>query len=65
MTKTTEFKEWFGDWYQEEQFIIQLDIGDSTLPVEFSVEDNFYQIAVETFGMEPKTVRILEDMSDL
>lgn len=35
----TILKKWFGDWYQEEQFIIQLDIGDSTLPVEFSVED--------------------------
>ncbi|MFN6539659.1 MAG: ParA family protein [Nostoc sp. EkiNYC01] len=28
-------KEWFGDWYQEDQSVIQLDIGDATLPVEF------------------------------
>ena len=50
----TILKEWFGDWYQEEQFIIQLDIGDSTLPVEFSVEDNFYQknIVVRPFWEE-------------
>jgi hypothetical protein len=28
-------KEWFGDWYQEEELLIQLDLGDATLPVEF------------------------------
>ncbi|MCC5607703.1 ParA family protein [Nostoc sp. CHAB 5834] len=28
-------KEWFGDWYQEDQSVIQLDLGDATLPVEF------------------------------
>ncbi|MBX9252627.1 ParA family protein [Desmonostoc muscorum CCALA 125] len=28
-------KEWFGDWYQEDQSVIQLDIGNATLPVEF------------------------------
>lgn len=29
-------KEWFGDSYQEDQSIIQLDLGDETLSVEFS-----------------------------
>jgi hypothetical protein len=28
-------KEWFGDWYQEEDTTIQLDLGDAKLPVEF------------------------------
>jgi cellulose biosynthesis protein BcsQ len=32
---TKALKEWFGDWYQEEQAVIQLDLGNSTLPVEF------------------------------
>lgn len=27
-------KEWFGDWYQEDKSLIQLDLGDATLPVE-------------------------------
>lgn len=33
-TKNT-VKSWFGDWYQENDSLIQLDIGDATLPVEF------------------------------
>jgi MinD-like ATPase involved in chromosome partitioning or flagellar assembly len=28
-------KEWFGDWYQEDELLIQLDLADATLPVEF------------------------------
>ena len=28
-------KEWFGDWYQEDESVIRLDLGDATLPVEF------------------------------
>jgi len=28
-------RKWFGDWYQEDQSVIQLDIGDTVLPVEF------------------------------
>ncbi len=28
-------KEWFGDWYQKDLSVIQLDLGDATLPVEF------------------------------
>ena len=28
-------KEWFGDWYLENESVIQLDMGDATLPVEF------------------------------
>jgi cellulose biosynthesis protein BcsQ len=30
---------WFGEWYQNEHQIIQLDLGDSVLPVEFSAEE--------------------------
>ncbi|KYC39856.1 hypothetical protein WA1_28210 [Scytonema hofmannii PCC 7110] len=32
---TNTLKEWFGDWYQEEESVIQLDLGDAILPVEF------------------------------
>jgi cellulose biosynthesis protein BcsQ len=32
-------KEWFGDWYQSEQQLIQLDLGNSFLPVEFLEEE--------------------------
>ncbi|BAY60545.1 hypothetical protein NIES22_06040 [Calothrix brevissima NIES-22] len=28
-------KEWFGDWYKEDDSIIELDLGNATLPVEF------------------------------
>jgi len=28
-------KKWFGDWYQEDESVIRLDLGDATLPVEF------------------------------
>ena len=28
-------KEWFGDWYLEDESVIQLDMGDAKLPVEF------------------------------
>ncbi len=32
-------KEWFGDWYQEDESIIKLDLGNATLPVEFIPAD--------------------------
>jgi hypothetical protein len=32
-------KEWFGDWYQEEDDLIQLDLGEGSLPVEFIHEE--------------------------
>ncbi|OKH34500.1 hypothetical protein NIES2101_38840 [Calothrix sp. HK-06] len=35
-------KEWFGDWYQEDQSVIQLDLGDATLPVEFFPGEELY-----------------------
>lgn len=31
-------EEWFNDWYQKERSIIQLDLGNAILPVEFLVE---------------------------
>ncbi|WP_414755281.1 KGGVGR-motif variant AAA ATPase [Anabaena sp. CCY 9910] len=30
---------WFSDWYQKDNSIIQLDIGNAVLPVEFLVEE--------------------------
>ena len=32
-------EEWFSDWYQKDQSLIQLDLGNSVLPVEFLVEE--------------------------
>lgn len=32
-------KNWFGDWYQTDQSIILLDMGDAILPVEFILEE--------------------------
>jgi cellulose biosynthesis protein BcsQ len=32
-------EEWFSDWYQKDQSLIQLDLGNSTLPIEFLVEE--------------------------
>lgn len=31
-------EEWFSDWYQKERSVIQLDLGNAVLPVEFLVE---------------------------
>jgi|GEM_PF-282239 len=31
----TTLGEWFDDWYQEEENVIRLDLGDASLPVEF------------------------------
>ncbi|MBE9234069.1 ParA family protein [Cuspidothrix issatschenkoi LEGE 03284] len=35
-------KEWFKDWYQEEESIIQFDLGNATFPVEFISEEETY-----------------------
>lgn len=32
-------QDWFGDWYQSERRLIQLDLGTSVLPLEFLVEN--------------------------
>ncbi|MHC5672943.1 ParA family protein [Nostoc sp.] len=47
-------KEWFGDWYQEDQSIIQLDLGDATLPVEFILgeEASTIDISIRPFWEE-------------
>ncbi len=34
----SKLQEWFGGWYQKEDNLIQLDLGDSVLPVEFLKE---------------------------
>lgn len=36
----SKLKEWFGDWYQESEQIIQLDIDNASIPVEFILIDN-------------------------
>ncbi|AFZ25380.1 hypothetical protein Cylst_3217 [Cylindrospermum stagnale PCC 7417] len=40
-------KEWFKDWYQEEESVIQFDIGDATLPVEFISGEEAYITDIE------------------
>ena len=47
-------KEWFGDWYQQEPSIIQLDLGNATLPVEFIPEETTFasDISVRPFWEE-------------
>jgi len=32
-------KKWFGDWYEEDNQVIKLDVGDADLPVEFFIEE--------------------------
>jgi hypothetical protein len=47
-------QEWFGEWYQNERQIIQLDLGESVLAVEFSAEklDTDTPINVRPFWQE-------------
>ncbi|MFO5437495.1 MAG: ParA family protein, partial [Dolichospermum sp.] len=40
-------KEWFGDWYDEEESVIRFDIGDATLTVEFISEEERYITDIE------------------
>jgi cellulose biosynthesis protein BcsQ len=35
-------KKWFKDWYQEEESVIQFDLGNATFPVEFISEEETY-----------------------
>lgn len=35
----TTLAEWFQDWYQQEEAVIRLDIGDASLPVEFHEDE--------------------------
>lgn len=51
---TYTLKEWFGDWYQEDQSLIQLDLGDATLPVEFipGEEASTIDISIRPFWEE-------------
>ncbi len=47
-------KEWFGEWYQEDQSLIQLDFGNTILPVEFipGEEGADVDIAIRPFWEE-------------
>ena len=49
-----EIKEWFGEWYQEERSVIQLDFGNAILPVEFisGEEQTDTDISVRPFWEE-------------
>jgi len=40
-------KEWFGDWYQEDELLIQLDLGDAKLPVEFIANESAFTNDIE------------------
>ncbi|MBF0550561.1 MAG: ParA family protein [Deltaproteobacteria bacterium] len=52
-------REWFSEWYQEEQSAIQLDFGNSVLPVEFipGEERADIDISVRPFWEEIAYVR--------
>ncbi|MBD2616575.1 ParA family protein [Nostoc punctiforme FACHB-252] len=39
VTVENTLQNWFSDWYQKDTSIIQLDIGNAVLPVEFVVEE--------------------------
>jgi cellulose biosynthesis protein BcsQ len=56
-------KEWFKDWYQEEQSVIQFDLGNATFPVEFIFEEEAYKqdINVRPFWEE---IAYIESNSD-
>jgi MinD-like ATPase involved in chromosome partitioning or flagellar assembly len=56
-------KEWFGDWYQESEQIIQLDIDNAYLPVEFILIDNSssFSPSIRPFWQE---VAYLQDNKD-
>jgi len=47
-------KEWFGDWYQESEQIIQLDIDNASIPVEFILIDNssYFSPSIRPFWQE-------------
>ncbi|MDB9316104.1 MULTISPECIES: ParA family protein [Cyanophyceae] len=57
-------KEWFGDWYLENESVIQLDMGDATLPVEFISGEETYitDIDVRPFWEE---IAYLENNSEV
>ncbi|MBD2187828.1 ParA family protein [Pseudanabaena mucicola] len=38
LTMESKLQDWFSEWYQRENQFIQLDLGESVLPVEFLVE---------------------------
>lgn len=46
-TANDVLKEWFGDWYQEEESVIGFDIGNATLPVEFIIGEEPYITDIE------------------
>jgi cellulose biosynthesis protein BcsQ len=50
----SELQNWFGEWYQKENQFIQLDLGNSVLPVEFLVEgeNNDVTISIRPFWEE-------------
>ncbi|MCL1491312.1 MAG: hypothetical protein M1G31_11245 [Pseudanabaena sp. Salubria-1] len=49
-----ELQNWFGEWYQNENQFIQLDLGNSVLPVEFLIEklNTDRQIPIRPFWEE-------------
>jgi MinD-like ATPase involved in chromosome partitioning or flagellar assembly len=59
-------KEWFGDWYQEDQSLIQLDLGDATLPVEFipGEENDINDVYVRPFWEEIAYINSDSELKD-
>jgi len=59
----SKLQDWFGEWYEKENQLIQLDLGDaSVLPVEFLVEGlNTHKPVIRPFWEE---IAYLSDDSD-
>jgi MinD-like ATPase involved in chromosome partitioning or flagellar assembly len=59
-------KEWFGDWYQEDQSLIQLDLGDATLPVELITgeENDTTDVYVRPFWEEIVYINSNSELED-
>ncbi|MEI3651548.1 MAG: ParA family protein [Dolichospermum lemmermannii FEM_B0920] len=43
----SDLKKWFGDWYDQEESVIQFDFGDTTLIVEFIIGEEPYITDIE------------------
>lgn len=63
-------KEWFKDWYQEEESVIQFDLGNEEYPAFKTwaeetlppVSDRRIPFAIEQFNMDQQTMKMLEDI---
>ncbi|MEA5479596.1 hypothetical protein VB774_18395 [Pseudanabaena galeata UHCC 0370] len=61
----SELQKWFGEeWYKVDQQIIQLDLGNSTLPVEFLIEGDKQKESRPIRPFWEEIAYVGEDMAD-